>query len=307
MRTATAYGRRAAAAPPNAQAEELAETTVPADWGLIPTGLGPGDSFRLLFIGTNNRNANSSDIADYNTFVQNLVANNGHADIKALSATFRMLGSTEDVDARDNTGTTGTGVAIYWLGGAKVADDYADFYDGGWDEEATGSKRVRRFGDHWHQLEDLDGQRTRRYGSDERRRHTNKPRPGQFQQCLGHAGQPQQQYQRPRPHRERHERQDHHQTRLWPLGRVPCLRPAHRQQPAGVLQRRVLLGGREPDGRRHGDGRGPRRRGHGDLCRHRRRGPGVVPDRRGQRRSDLQATRPTTKTPPTPVGTTPIW
>ena len=124
----------------NAPAEEMAETTVPADWGLIPTGLGPGDSFRLLFIGTSNRNANASDIADYNTFVQNLVANNGHADIKALSATFRMLGSTEAVDARDNTGTTGTGVAIYWLGGAKVADDYADFYDGGWDEEATGAR-----------------------------------------------------------------------------------------------------------------------------------------------------------------------
>ena len=122
----------------NAPAEEMAETTVPADWGLIPTGLGPGDSFRLLFIGTSNRNASSSDIADYNTFVQNLVDTNGHADIKALSATFRMLGSTEDVDARDNTGTTGTGVAIYWLGGAKVADDYADFYDGDWDEEAAG-------------------------------------------------------------------------------------------------------------------------------------------------------------------------
>ena len=124
----------------NAPAEELAETTVPADWGLIPTGLGPGDSFRLLFIGTSNRNANASDIADYNTFVQNLVANNGHADIKALSATFRMVGSTEAVDARDNTGTTGTGVRIYWLGGAKVADDYADFYDGDWDEEATGAR-----------------------------------------------------------------------------------------------------------------------------------------------------------------------
>ena len=122
----------------NAPAEELAETTVPADWGLIPSGLGAGDGFRLLFIGTSERNANASDIADYNTFVQNLVANNGHADIKALSATFQMVGSTEAVDARDNTGTMGTGVPIYWLGGAKVADDYADFYDGGWDEEAAG-------------------------------------------------------------------------------------------------------------------------------------------------------------------------
>ena len=126
----------------NAPAEEMAETTVPADWSLIPTGLGPGDSFRLLFIGTSNRNASSSDIDVYNTFVQNLVAASGHADIKALSGTFRMLGSTEDVDARDNTGTTGTGVPIYWLGGAQVADDYADFYDGDWDEEATGARET---------------------------------------------------------------------------------------------------------------------------------------------------------------------
>ena len=124
----------------NAPVEEMAETTVPADWSLIPTGLGPGDSFRLIFIGSSNRNASSSDIDVYNTFVQNLVAASGHEDIKALSATFRMLGSTEDVDARDNTGTTGAGVAIYWLGGAKVADDYGDFYDGDWDEEATGRR-----------------------------------------------------------------------------------------------------------------------------------------------------------------------
>ena len=113
---------------------------VPTSWSLIPSGLGDGDSFRLLFIGSSNSNANSSDIDVYNTFVQNLVATKGHEDIQAHSATFRMLGSTEDVDARDNTETTGTGVPIYWLGGAKVADDYADFYDGDWDEEATGRR-----------------------------------------------------------------------------------------------------------------------------------------------------------------------
>ena len=125
----------------NAPAEEMAETTVPADWSLIPSDLGPGDSFRLLFIGTTSRNASDSDIDVYNTFVQNLAAA-GHADIQAHSATFRMLGSTEDVDARDNTGTTGTGVPIYWLGAAQVADDYADFYDGDWDEEATGARET---------------------------------------------------------------------------------------------------------------------------------------------------------------------
>ena len=116
----------------DAPPEEMAETTVPADWSLIPIGLGPGDSFRLLFIGTTTRNASSSDIDVYNTFVQDLVAMSGHADIKAFSGTFRMLGSTETVDARDNTGTTGTG----------VADDNADFYDGGWDEEALGASET---------------------------------------------------------------------------------------------------------------------------------------------------------------------
>ena len=62
--------------------------TVPTTWSLIPSGLGDGDSFRLLFIGTSNRNASSSDIADYNTFVQNLAAN-GHTDIQVHSAIFR--------------------------------------------------------------------------------------------------------------------------------------------------------------------------------------------------------------------------
>ena len=114
--------------------DETAPTLVPTTWSLVPSGLGDGDSFRLLFIGSTSRDASSSDIAVYNTFVQNLAAA-GHIDIRAHSATFRVLGSTEAVDARNNTGTTGTGVPIYWLGGAKVADDYADFYDGSWDEE----------------------------------------------------------------------------------------------------------------------------------------------------------------------------
>ena len=123
-----------------AEAEESAETTVPADWGLIPSGLGVGDRFRLVFLSSTTRDGSSSDIADYNTFVQDLAAN-GHADIQSHSSTFRVVGSTADVDARDNTATTYTaddkGVAIYWLGGNKVVDDYEDFYDGDWDGEAN--------------------------------------------------------------------------------------------------------------------------------------------------------------------------
>ena len=113
---------------------------VPADWSLAPSGLQEGDQFRLLFISSAHRNASPSEIATYNTWVQDLAAN-GHTDIQDYSSSFRAVGSTEDMDARDNTGTTYTssdkGVAIYWLGGNKVADDYEDFYDEDWDEEAS--------------------------------------------------------------------------------------------------------------------------------------------------------------------------
>ncbi len=115
-------------------------TEVPADWSLVPSGLQEGDQFRLLFISSTSRNASPSAIATYNTWVQDLAAS-GHTDIQDYSSSFRAVGSTEDMDARDNTGTTYTssdkGVAIYWLGGNKVADDYEDFYDEDWDEEAS--------------------------------------------------------------------------------------------------------------------------------------------------------------------------
>ena len=114
--------------------------TVPADWSLIPTGLSTGDKFRLLFLSSTKRNASSSDIATYNTFIQTRAAA-GHTDIRDYSADFRAVGCTADTDARDNTKTTYTttdkGVPIYWLNGAKAADQYEDFYDGSWDDEAN--------------------------------------------------------------------------------------------------------------------------------------------------------------------------
>ena len=115
-------------------------TDVPADWSLAPSGLQEGDQFRLLFISSTPRSASPSEIATYNTWIQARAAN-GHTDIQDYSSSFRAVGSTEDMDARDNTGTTYTssdkGVAIYWLGGNKAADDYEDFYDESWDEEAS--------------------------------------------------------------------------------------------------------------------------------------------------------------------------
>ena len=107
------------------------EIEVPADWSLKPASLTSGDKFRLIFLSSTKRDASSTNIADYNTFVQTRAAA-GHADIQAYSTGFRVVGCTAGVDARDNTATIGAGEGIYWLNGAKVADNYADFYDGDW-------------------------------------------------------------------------------------------------------------------------------------------------------------------------------
>ena len=112
-------------------------------WDLVPPGLGVGDSFRLLFVTSTGRNASSSNIADYSSFVQGRAAA-GHSAVRSFSSKFRVLASTHSVDARDHTGTrytsTNKGVPIYWLDGDKVADDYEDFYDGSWDNKSRKGK-----------------------------------------------------------------------------------------------------------------------------------------------------------------------
>ena len=115
-------------------------TEVASGWSLAPSGLEAGDTFRLLFRSSGTRDATSTDIGDYNTFVQDAAAA-GHADIQDYSAGFRAVASTANVDARANTVTFYTddhkGPPIYWLGGAQLADDYEDFYDKTWDVEAS--------------------------------------------------------------------------------------------------------------------------------------------------------------------------
>ena len=117
--------------------------TVPRSWALIPSSsLKAGDSFRLLFVTSDTRDANSSNIDDYNRFVQNAAARNEL--LKNFSGRFRALASVWGVHAIDNSGTRGTGVPIYWLESAKAADNYPDFYDGSWDSRAgTDEKGVR--------------------------------------------------------------------------------------------------------------------------------------------------------------------
>ena len=117
--------------PPTAQ-------IVPENFTFKPAAVAAGGSFRLLFVTTETSTALLSDISTYNTFVQ-ADASGGHSAIQPFSSEFRALISTVDVDARDNTATNHVKASpdpdapIYWLGGDKVADDYDNFYDGGWD------------------------------------------------------------------------------------------------------------------------------------------------------------------------------
>ena len=115
-------------------------TPVLSSWSLIPSGLSVGDEFRLLFLSSTGRDAEASGINAYNTFIQDL-ANAGHTDIQEYSDGFKVVGCTRSAEAPANTRTIYTtsdkGVPIYWLNGNKLADDYEDFYDGSWDEEAN--------------------------------------------------------------------------------------------------------------------------------------------------------------------------
>jgi hypothetical protein len=103
-----------------------------ANGGINPaTGVAwaAGDTYRLVFVTSTTTTATSTDIADYNAFVQ------GVANAAGLgSVTWSAVGSTATVAARDNTGTnpsSGTGVPIILMNGITViADNNADLWDG---------------------------------------------------------------------------------------------------------------------------------------------------------------------------------
>ena len=111
---------------------------IPADWSLKPDAVAADGRFRLLFVSSTTRTADSTDIADYNAHVRTAAAA-GHAAIQAFADDFTVVGSTLAVNARANTLTQAadTDAPIYWVdtsaARSAVADDYADFYDGTWD------------------------------------------------------------------------------------------------------------------------------------------------------------------------------
>ena len=92
-----------------------------------------GDKYRLAFVSRATTQATSTDITTYNTFVQG-VANSSTLNLG--SATWRVIGSTATVDARDNTSTNplwnGTGEAVFLVDGTtNIANNYDNLWYGG--------------------------------------------------------------------------------------------------------------------------------------------------------------------------------
>jgi hypothetical protein len=98
-------------------------------WGapFVPPGLQPGDSYHLAFLTAGVHDAISPDIAEYNGFVQKQADLNPSLTGADVGVTWYALASTDAFDARDNALIS---APVYRLDGLKVADGYADMWDG---------------------------------------------------------------------------------------------------------------------------------------------------------------------------------
>lgn len=95
----------------------------------VPTGLSPGDQYRLAFVTEGTLPATSSNISTYDVQLQ--LGADSRAALAGL--TWQVIGSTTAVSARDHTGTAsanGPGVPIYLLNDTRLANNYADLWDG---------------------------------------------------------------------------------------------------------------------------------------------------------------------------------
>jgi hypothetical protein len=109
-----------------------------ANGGINPaTGLpwAAGDKYRLVFVSSGTTPCTSTSIATYNAFVQGLANAAGLGTSILGPVTWKVVGSTATVHARDNTatnpGVNGAGEPILRMDGTFViANNYADLWDG---------------------------------------------------------------------------------------------------------------------------------------------------------------------------------
>jgi hypothetical protein len=85
---------------------------------VTPPDLNPGDAYRLVFVTSGTRSATSSNIGDYDTFV-NAAANGAGSILQPLGLTWLAIASTPTVSAFDHIGGLFT-VPVYRSDGVRV-------------------------------------------------------------------------------------------------------------------------------------------------------------------------------------------
>ncbi|HEV3312785.1 MAG TPA: PEP-CTERM sorting domain-containing protein [Chloroflexota bacterium] len=92
----------------------------------IPPSLAPGSTYFLAFVTQDNhQTATSSNIADYDAFVT--AQANLDPTLAALGTTWKVIGSTDTVDAVAHDAVTGP---VFRLDGLEVASSSSDLFDG---------------------------------------------------------------------------------------------------------------------------------------------------------------------------------
>lgn len=96
---------------------------------LVPGSLTPGDDFYVIFITSGTRDASSTNIADYNTFVNTQADLSGVFSTDDPSITWEALGATSGND-NCTAWYANAAVPVFLVNGTKVADNLADLSDG---------------------------------------------------------------------------------------------------------------------------------------------------------------------------------
>ena len=93
----------------------------------VPPTLSPGDNYHLVFITDGVRDATSSLVNDYNTFVNLQAALNPGVTGTSVGVQYRAIVSTTATAANVNAPVS---APVYNLNGDKIADNFTDMWDG---------------------------------------------------------------------------------------------------------------------------------------------------------------------------------
>jgi hypothetical protein len=107
---------------------------------MVPAGLNPGDDFYIIFVTSTTRDATSTDIADYNAFVNTAADLSGGKGTDDATITWRVVGATATDDQCDPYDGDASATPMYNLNDEKVADDRADMLDGSLDNDISSNE-----------------------------------------------------------------------------------------------------------------------------------------------------------------------